>query len=222
LYPFRRVNRPGGRTAAAAGGCMLVRRETLAAAGGLARISGARIDDVALCRLLKRDAGAAAWLGLTTSITSIRRYDRLGELWDMVARSAYTQLRYSPLLLAGTLAGLLWLYVLPPAATVAGVVAGLLGGAAGSGVAAVWLAAAGIAGWGLMAVSYVPILRLYGLSPLRGLSLPLIALLYAGMTADSARRHHAGAGGAWKGRTIPDAAPSAGTETAPAGMRPEP
>jgi hopene-associated glycosyltransferase HpnB len=198
LYPFRRVNRPGGRTAAAAGGCMLVRREVLAAAGGLAQISGARIDDVALGRLLKRRAGAATWLGLTTSVTSTRPYDRLGELWDMVARSAYTQLRYSPALLAGTLAGLLWLYVLPPAAAVGGLVSLGLGG----GSAAGWLAGAGIAGWAIMAASYVPMLRLYGLSPLRGPSLPLIALMYAGMTADSGRRHHAGRGGEWKGRTI--------------------
>jgi hopene-associated glycosyltransferase HpnB len=198
LYPFRRVNRAGSRTAAAAGGCMLVRREALAAAGGLARISGARIDDVALGRLLKRGAGAATWLGLTTRVTSTRPYDRLGELWDMVARSAYTQLRYSPALLAGTLAGLLWLYVLPPAAAVGGAAAAALGGGAAAG----WLAAAGAAGWALMAVSFVPMLRLYGLSPLRGLSLPLLALMYAGMTADSARRHHAGRGGEWKGRTI--------------------
>jgi hopene-associated glycosyltransferase HpnB len=200
LYPFRRVNRPGGRTAAAAGGCMLVRREALAAAGGLAQIRGARIDDVALGRLLKRRAGAATWLGLTTSVTSTRPYDRLGELWDMVARSAYTQLRYSPALLAGTLIGLAWLYLLPPAAAVAGLVAAGLGG----GSAAWWLAGAGIAGWAIMAASYVPMLRLYGLSPLRAPGLPLIALMYAGMTADSGRRHHAGRGGEWKGRTIQD------------------
>jgi hopene-associated glycosyltransferase HpnB len=200
LYPFRRVNRPGGRTAAAAGGCMLVRREVLAAAGGLAQISGARIDDVALGRLLKRRAGAATWLGLSTRVTSTRPYDRLGELWDMVARSAYTQLRYSPALLAGTLIGLLWLYALPPAAAGAGLAAAALGG----GPAAWWLAGAGLAGWALMAASYVPMLRLYGLSPLRAPTLPLIALLYAGMTADSGRRHLAGRGGQWKGRTIQD------------------
>jgi hypothetical protein len=200
LYPFRRVNRAGGRTAAAAGGCMLVRREVLAAAGGLAQISGARIDDVALGRLLKRRAGAATWLGLSTRVTSTRPYDRLGDLWDMVARSAYTQLRYSPALLAGTLVGLLWLYALPPAAAGAGLVAVALGG----GPAAGWLAGAGLAGWALMAASYVPMLRLYGLSPLRGPTLPLIALLYAAMTADSGRRHLAGRGGQWKGRTIQD------------------
>jgi hopene-associated glycosyltransferase HpnB len=211
LYPFRRVNRPGSRTAAAAGGCMLVRREVLAAAGGLAAISGARIDDVALGRLLKRGARAETWLGLTTEITSTRPYDHLAELWDMVARSAYTQLRYSPAALAGTIAGLLWLYLLPPVAAVSGLASAALGG----GPVAAWLGATGLAAWLMMAASYVPMLRLYRLSPLRGLSLPLIALLYAAMTADSARRHHAGRGGEWKGRVIPRVSPPP-ERTAPA------
>jgi hopene-associated glycosyltransferase HpnB len=198
LYPFRRVNRRGSRTAAAAGGCMLVRREVLAAAGGLAAIRGARIDDVALGRLLQHGAGADTWLGLTTEVSSTRPYDRLAELWDMVARSAYTQLRYSPVILAGTVIGLLWLYLLPPAAAIAG----LITAAGGGGPAAAGLAAAGLAGWALMAVSFVPMLRLYRLSPLRAPALPLIALLYTAMTADSARRHHRGRGGEWKGRVI--------------------
>ncbi len=200
LYPFRRVNRPGARTAAAAGGCMLVRRSALAAAGGLERIRGARIDDVALGRLLKNPpVSARCWLGLTTSVTSIRPYPRLSGLWDMIARSAYTQLRYSPVALAGTLAGLLWLYALPPAAALGG----LAWLAAGGGPAAAGLAAAGLAGWAIMTVSYIPILRLYRLSPWRAPGLPLIAVLYAAMTADSARRYHLGRGGQWKGRTIP-------------------
>ena len=107
LYPFRRVNRPSSRTAAAAGGCMLVRRDTLLAAGGLDPIRGARIDDVALGGLLKRPPSAARiWLGFSTGVRSLRPYPRLATLWDMIARSAYTQLRYSPVLLAATLAGL--------------------------------------------------------------------------------------------------------------------
>ena len=200
LYPFRRVNKPGARTAAAAGGCMLVRRDALEAAGGLERIRGARIDDVALGRLLKSPPDPVrCWLGLTTSVVSRRPYPSLDGLWDMIARSAYTQLRYSPAALAGTLLGLLWLYALPPAATLGG----LAWLAAGRGAAAGWLAAAGLAGWAIMAVSYVPILRLYRLSPLRAPCLPLIAMLYAAMTADSARRYHLGRGGQWKGRTIP-------------------
>ena len=199
LYPFGRVNRPGGRTAAAAGGCMLVRRGALEAAGGLERIRGARIDDVALGRLLKRAAPPArCWLGLSTDVISVRPYPELSELWDMIARSAYTQLRYSPVVLTATVAGLLWLYALPPAAALGG----LAWLAAGGGAAASWLAGAGLAGWAVMTVSYLPMLRLYRLSPARAPSLPVIAMLYAAMTADSARRYYAGRGGQWKGRTI--------------------
>jgi hopene-associated glycosyltransferase HpnB len=201
LYPFRRVSRPRARTAAAAGGCMLVRASDLAAAGGLDRIRDARIDDVALGKLLKH-AGGRCWLGLTTDVISARPYERLADIWDMVARSAYTQLRYSLAATAGVVLGLAWLYLLPPVAGIAGLV--LLGTEPGSAAAA-WLAAAGLAGWLLMAVSYVPILRLYGLSALRGLSLPVIAAMYAAMTADSARRHHRGRGGEWKGRFVPPA-----------------
>src|SRR5262252_2193649 len=118
LYPFRRVNNPASRTAAGAGGCMLIRKAALDKAGGLEPVRGALIDDVALATLLKRD-GNRCWLGLTTRITSVRPYPRLADLWHMIARSAYTQLRYSPLLLAGTLMGLLLLYVAPPAGAIA-------------------------------------------------------------------------------------------------------
>jgi hypothetical protein len=178
---------------------MLVRRDTLAAAGGLERIRGARIDDIALARLLKRPPVAArCWLGFTTSVHSLRPYPRLAGLWGMVARSAYTQLRYSPAVLAGTVAGLLALYLLPPAAALSGVASV----AAGGGTPAVWCAAAGLAGWAIMAATYVPVLRLYGLGAWRAPLLPAVALLYAAMTVDSARRYHTGRGGAWKGRMI--------------------
>jgi hopene-associated glycosyltransferase HpnB len=197
LYPFRRVSR-GTKTAAAAGGCMLVRADALAAAGGLVQIAGARIDDVALAGLLKR-SGGRIWLGLTTDVTSQRPYHRLADIWDMVARSAYTQLRYSLTLTVGTIIGLAWLYLLPPVAAITGVALLLAGSSAAT---ASWLTAAGLVGWLLMAVTYVPMLRLYGLSPLRAPLLPLIAAMYAAMTADSARRHHRGHGGEWKGRVI--------------------
>jgi hopene-associated glycosyltransferase HpnB len=217
LYPFRRVNSRGARTAAAAGGCMLVRREALAAVGGLDRIRSARIDDVALGRLLKRDAAGACWLGFTADVTSRRQYRELGEVWDMVARSAYTQLRYSAAALAGTVVGLAWLYLMPVAAALAGLDL-LIGGTSRGGETgagghslqqAAWLAAAGLAGWALMSVTYLPMLRLYRLSLLRAPTLPLIAVLYAAMTVSSARRHHAGRGGEWKGRTIPAGRPRA-------------
>jgi hopene-associated glycosyltransferase HpnB len=188
LYPFARVNGTG-RTAAAAGGCMLVCRSALARAGGLAEIRGAVIDDVSLGRLLKRQG--RIWLGLSERTCSVRPYARLADLWDMVARSAYTQLRRSPLLLAGTVLGLLLTYVVPPAALVAGLVRG-----------DAVLAALGAAAWVVMAGSYLPMLRFYRLplAPLRALALPVTAVLYAAMTVDSARRHRAGRGAAWKGR----------------------
>jgi hopene-associated glycosyltransferase HpnB len=199
LYPFRRVNVPGSRTAAAAGGCMLIRHGALEKAGGLAPISGDLIDDVAMGRMIKRQRGRC-WLGLSRQVVSVRPYPRLASLWQMVARSAYTQLRYSPVLLAGTLAGLLFLYALPPAGAVTGLAVLLAGGAGATATAALTLGA-GLAGWALMSLSYLPMLRLYRLSPLRAPGLPLIALLYAAMTADSARRHYAGRGAEWRGRT---------------------
>src|SRR5579875_670563 len=188
LYPFRRVNDPRSRTAAAAGGCMLVRREALRRAGGLAPVRGALIDDVALGRLVKRQRGRC-WLGLSAQLVSVRPYPRLADLWQMVARSAYVQLRYSPALLLAAVAGLLFGYAVPPAAAIAGLAA------LGTGSAAAVAAGAGLA---LMSLSYLPMLRLYRLSPLRAPALPLIALLYAAMTVDSARRHHAGRGTQWR------------------------
>ena len=203
LYPFRRVNSPSSRTAAAAGGCMLVRRTALEQAGGLEPIRAARIDDVALGRLLKRsDVPGGCWLGFSTDVVSRRPYTAFGEIWDMVARSAYTQLRYSPAALAGTVLGLAFLYLLPVAAAVGGLA--MLPGAVGPAAAAYGrLAVAGLAAWAIMSVSYLPVLRLSGLSPLRAPTLPLAAALYAAMTVSSAWRHHVGRGGEWKGRTIP-------------------
>lgn len=190
LYPPAWVARDGARTAAAAGGCMLVRRETLERAGGLAGIAGARIDDVALGTLLKR-AGGRTWLGVTRSVRSLRPYPRLADLWDMIARSAYTQLRYNPWLLVGTVLGLLLTYAVPPVLGIAGLAAGA------------WLTAVpAVLAWALMSVMYLPVLRLYGLSWWRAPLLPGVMALYGAMTVDSARRHRQGRGGSWKGRVV--------------------
>ena len=197
LYPFRKVNDPESGTAAAAGGCMLVRRSALEEASGLEPIKDALIDDVALGRLLKQ-RGNRTWLGLTTDITSARPYPSLASLWQMIARSAYVQLRYNPLLLAGTMIGLLLLYVAPPAGAIAALVAAVAGG---GGPSAAVAGIAGLAGWTLMTASYLPMLRLYRLSVFRAPTLPLIAALYAAMTADSARRHYSGRSVSWRGRT---------------------
>jgi hopene-associated glycosyltransferase HpnB len=199
LYPFRRVNQPGSRTAAAAGGCMLVRRGALERSGGVAPIRGALIDDVAMGAMIKGQRGRT-WLGLSRQVVSVRPYPGLASLWQMVARSAYTQLNYSPLLLAGTIIGLLFSYALPPAAAITGLTQ-LAAGAGPETAPAALAAGAGLAGWALMSLSFLPMLRLYRLSPLRAPGLPLIALLYAAMTADSARRHYAGHGAEWRGRT---------------------
>jgi hopene-associated glycosyltransferase HpnB len=196
LYPFRQVNDPGSRTAAAAGGCMLIRKAALEAVGGLEQVKGALIDDVAIGTLLKR-GGNRTWLGLTTQVRSARPYPGLASLWHMIARSAYVQLRYNPLLLAGTIIGLLLLYAAPPAGLIAALIVAATGG---TGPATVLAGAAGLAGWALMTFSYVPMLRFYQLSALRAPTLPLIAVLYAAMTADSARRHYSGRTVSWRGR----------------------
>jgi hopene-associated glycosyltransferase HpnB len=191
LYPFRWSNRPGGRTAAAAGGCMLLRRAALERAGGLAAIRGAVIDDVALARAVKR-AGGRTYLGLADRARSVRPYPTLGALWQMVARSAYTQLRHSPLLLAGTGLGLGLLFAVPPVAAIAGAVGGDLP-----------VFAAGAAAWLLMAGTYLPTLAYHRQPWPAALLLPATAALYLGMTLDSARQHRLGRGAAWKGRTYP-------------------
>jgi hopene-associated glycosyltransferase HpnB len=187
LYPFRRVNRRGARTAAAAGGCVLVRAAALEDAGGIGAVAGAVIDDVALARALKR-SGASIWLGLAEDVESARPYPRLRDLWDMIARSAFTQLRHSTAILVGTLAALGVVFLGPLAATIVGLTLG-----------DPLVAGLGAAAWALMTASYVPMLRYYGLGPLRALTLPPVVVLYGAMTVSSALRHWRG-GITWKGR----------------------
>ncbi|MFJ5098825.1 glycosyltransferase [Streptomyces sp. NPDC088557] len=197
LYPFRWINRVRRPWAtAAAGGCVLLRTEAAVAAGVPESIRQAVIDDVSLARAVRR-SGGRIWLGLAERIDSVRPYPGLGELWRMVARCAYAQLRHSPVLLLGTVAGLVLVYLVPPVA--------LAGGLAGGDAAAAW---AGGAAWAVMAGTYVPMLRYYRQSLWLAPSLPFTAFLYLLMTLDSAVRHHRGVGAAWKGRTYarPEAA----------------
>ncbi|URN18292.1 MULTISPECIES: glycosyltransferase [Streptomyces] len=191
LYPFRLVNRDGARTAAAAGGCVLLRTEAAGRAGVPDAVRGAVIDDVALARAVRR-AGGRLWLGLAEHSESVRPYPRLADLWLMVARSAYAQLRHSGALLAAAVAGLALVYLAPPLC--------LAAGAVGGDPAAAW---AGGAAWAVMAGTYVPMLRYCGQPPWLAALLPLTAALYLLMTVDSAVRHHRGRGAAWKGRTYP-------------------
>ncbi|MFI1033909.1 glycosyltransferase [Streptomyces sp. NPDC020951] len=195
LYPFRRIGRRGARTAAAAGGCVLLRTEAAERARIPDAIRQAVIDDVALARAVK-SGGGHIWLGLADRVDSVRPYPRLHDLWRMVSRSAYAQLRHNPLLLVGTVLGLALVYLAPPLA--------LLGGlAVGSTAAAVF---GGLA-WLVMTGTYLPMLRYFRrplwLAPL----LPFTAFLYLLMTVDSAVQHYRGRGAAWKGRTYarPDA-----------------
>ncbi len=207
LYPFRWSNEPRKGTAAAAGGCILLRREVLERVGGIKSIASALIDDCALAGRVKRQGGRT-WIGLTQDVRSIRPYDGLADVWRMVARSAFAQLRFSSILLAGTVLGMLLLYLVPPLAMIGGAVGVALDASASSpdslhsyGIFDVWLAAAGLATWALMSASYVPMLRWHDASPLYAPTLPLAGVLYTLMTVDSALRWFRGKGGAWKGRT---------------------
>jgi hopene-associated glycosyltransferase HpnB len=183
LYPFAWVNRPGAATAAAAGGCMLVRADALQQAGGIDAIRSALIDDCALAAALK--AQGPIWLGLTGRVRSLRRYPHWSDVGHMVSRTAYAQLRYSPPLLLATVAALAFVYLLPPVATIFG---------AGPG------RAFGIGAWAIMAILFQPTLRSYRLSPLWGFALPAIAAAYLVFTVQSAIASMRGKGGLWKGR----------------------
>ncbi|MEM0923495.1 MAG: glycosyltransferase [Pseudomonadota bacterium] len=192
LYPFSWVNDPARRTAAAAGGCVLIRREVLEEIGGVQSLRGALIDDCTLAASVKR-AGHPVWLGLARDeVISLRDNRALGSVWTMVARTAFTQLRHSPLLLLGSTLGMALLYLTAPLALVAGLT--MLDGT---------LAFYGMLGWTLIAGAYRPTARLYGQPLWQSLTLPAAAVLYMAMTLDSARRHWLNRGGAWKGRVYP-------------------
>jgi hopene-associated glycosyltransferase HpnB len=191
LYPFRWVNNPDRALGAAAGGCSLIRFKALANIGGIAAIKDALIDDCALAQKIKsQQPHTRIWLGLSDDTLSLRPYDGLEPIWTMVARTAYTQLNYSPLLLVGTVVGMGLIYLAAP-----------IGIALGLTIHDPLLIAISALTYGLMAVAYGPMTRFYGLPIGYALGLPPIGLLYTLMTLDSARRHWQGQGGQWKGRT---------------------
>jgi hopene-associated glycosyltransferase HpnB len=186
LFPFAWANRPGP-TAAAAGGCMLVRLSALDTAGGIDSIRTSLIDDCALAARLKQQGRIR--LSLTERVRSIRPYPAVGDIRRMVSRSAYAQLRYSPLLLIGTVAGMFVTYLVP-------VLLALFSHDPAQSL--------GFVTWALMALAFQPILRFYRLSPIWGIFLPVIALAYMAFTLDSAYQHARGLGGMWKGRAQAD------------------
>ena len=180
VFFFFKLYPPGLGTRGAAGGCMLARASALRRIGGVSRIRGEVIDDCALAREISR-SGGRLWLGLTSKTRSLRSYGTFGEIAHMIARTAFTQLNYSALMLAGTVFGMTLIYLAPPAFTMAGSIPGAIA-------------------WLLMSVSYAPMLRFYGQSVLWAPLLPAVALFYTGATIQSAVRYWTGRGGHWKGR----------------------
>ncbi len=219
LYPFRWVNHPQTQLAAAAGGCILIRQEALTRIGGLAILKHALIDDCSLAQAVKltpknplQNEEISAinqgfsmesfifpfssksyypiWLGLTETTQSLRPYPNLSSIWDMVARTAFSQLNFSTILLGLTLIGMVLIYLMSPLSLIWGIFYG-------NNLVILLALLTGL----LMEIAYYPTLKLYKLSPIWGLTLPLIGFLYALMTLDSALRYWRGKGGSWKGRT---------------------
>ncbi len=190
LYPFRWVNNPQKSTAAAAGGCILIRQQVLDEVGGIEVIKNALIDDCALAKAVKqKSTNKKIWLGLTSETKSLRSYPDLVSIWNMVARTAFTQLNYSPFLLVVTVIGMKLVYLIPSLGIILGVIFG-------------WWEVLAIALLArlLMFLAYLPIVRFYQLSPIYAMGLPTVALIYILITIDSAWRHWRGRGGYWKGR----------------------
>jgi hopene-associated glycosyltransferase HpnB len=183
LYPFARVNDLSSPVAAAAGGTVLIRREALQRSGGIDAIKNALIDDVALAKSVKKSGGI--FLGHSALAASIRPYPHFADIWHMISRTAFTQLRHSAILLALALLGLTLVWLVPPAAAVAG-----------HGTESV----CGLMAWGLSAISYMPTLARYGRNRLWALALPLIAIFYMAATFGSALNYWRGRGARWKDR----------------------
>ena len=183
LYPFAQVNDPSSSVAAAAGGTVLIRREALQRSGGIDAIKNALIDDVALAKSVKKSG--SIFLGHSGLAASIRPYPNFSDIWHMISRTAFTQLRHSAILLVLALLGLTLVWLVPPAAALSG-----HGG----------VMVCGLTAWGLSAVSYMPTLARYGCNRLWALTLPLIAIFYMAATFGSALNYWRGRGARWKSR----------------------
>ncbi len=183
LYPFSWVNCRAHDVAAAAGGCILVHAESLKEIGGIEAIRDALIDDCALARKLK--ARGPIWLGLTERVRSIRSYPYWSDIAQMVSRSAYAQLGYSPIQLAGTVLAMMLTFVVPPVAALTG---------------SEYASLAGLGAWAVMALLFAPTVRMYGIPRWGAVALPVIAFAYLTFTVNSAYQSIRGKGGFWKGR----------------------
>ena len=192
LYPPKKIASPRSRIAGAAGGCILLRRDALDRIGGLASIRGEVIDDCALARAVKSSAlvgnvkKANLWMGLTRKSRSLRAYTAFSEIRDMIARTAFTQLRYSALVLIGTLVGLAALYFAPIALLFAH---------------DTFTRVVALATWLLMSLLFLPTVRFYRISTHWAAILPAAAAFYAAATFLSATRYWTNRGAQWKGRS---------------------
>lgn len=184
LYPPAWISDSRRSAAGAAGGCLLIRPEALARAGGIEAIRGEIIDDCSLARVVK-GSGGKVWLGLTETSASVRPYGSFAEIGPMISRNAFNQLHHSTLLLVGSVAGLAVTYLLPPALLFSHHAAPV---------------AMGAAAWAGMTLAYLSMIRFYRLHSLWALTLPLAAVFYMGATIHSAFRFWLGRGGQWKGR----------------------
>ena len=196
LYPFHLANSSSSRVAAAAGGTVLIETAVLREIGGFAALRDELIDDCALAARVKA-AGHGTWVGLSHSVVSHRRYPTLSSIWNMVARTAYTQLQYSPAILVGCVLALLWTFVLP--------LAGLFASDPTARTAAI---IAGVTA----AATYLPTLIYYRRSPAWALLLPIVGALYLAMTVDSACRYSRGIRSEWRGRVYATEEPRCGPE----------
>jgi hopene-associated glycosyltransferase HpnB len=189
LYPFQLSNASSDKllsryVAAAAGGCILLRKTMLDQIGGFHSLKDCLIDDCMLARKIKTNGGRT-WVGLTHSALSNRKYDSLQTIWDMVSRTAYTQLHYSPILLLVCTLTMLVVFVFP------------LIGLFLPGLTIKMIALLTVL---IMVATYLPILKFYGRHPAWAITLPLIGILYLLMTWTSALRHISGSGTSWKQR----------------------
>ena len=185
LYPFSLANSAWRMFASAAGGCIFLETRLFNAIHGLESIRNALIDDCALAKQVKQ-AGFRTWTGQSLSVVCIRSYAGLGELWNMVARSAFTQLNYSLAILLLCSFILLLLFITPPLVLLV------------QDQSTRYL---GLAAWTVMSLTYLPTLIFYRRSPFWVLALPLVGALYLGMTWSSALRYWQGERSRWKDRT---------------------
>ncbi len=184
LYPPLWIRSSRRKMAGAAGGCILIRPPALAHAGGINTIRHEVIDDCALAQAVKA-SGGRVWLGLTADTRSFRPYETFGEIERMIARTAFNQLGHSAAMLLGAIVGMALLYLLPLVLLF---------------TRDRLLAALGLSAYLVMTLSYLSMVRFYGLAAGWALTLPLSAIFYIGATVDSALKFWAGRGGQWKGR----------------------